>query len=272
MVLQPTDAAWWPIRIAGAAALILAATAIASPPSPRKPAWHRRLGLLAIAALTAHILLTVTIEPVFWQWLSPAIPLEIVLGLAAAAALLMTLAIRRSRALRLHLGSLRSLGLHRVAGIFACAAAGAHVALIAGTGRAVVLLCSGGIAAILAVGIRSERLTLAVAFVLGTGVATALAVGPLSELRLASLRMSPVDHAGFSHSDHGGIRCTTCHHNFVDRSGSENCITCHKRLTNAESIRVDRLFHAFCGDCHRSEKAAGRKTGPIDHCTGCHAY
>ena len=39
---------------------------------------------------------------------------------------------------------------------------------------------------------------------------------------------------------------------------------------DSETLRIDRMFHAFCTDCHRRERAAGSKSGPIDHCTGCH--
>ena len=102
-------------------------------------------------------------------------------------------------------------------------------------------------------------------------VGLALAFGPIASARLASMRSSPVDHAGFLHVDHGGISCTTCHHNFIDRTGKENCINCHKRLSTAETMRVDRMFHAFCGECHRQDRLASRETGPADHCSGCHA-
>jgi predicted CXXCH cytochrome family protein len=84
------------------------------------------------------------------------------------------------------------------------------------------------------------------------------------------LRSSPIDHAHFLHDDHTGFVCTTCHHNFTDRTGTENCITCHKALSTSEAMRVDRLFHAFCTDCHRRESLAGHKSGPLDHCTACH--
>ncbi|MGO4838534.1 cytochrome c3 family protein, partial [Rhizobiaceae sp. 2RAB30] len=200
-------------------------------------------------------------------------PVEIALGLAAAIALSMTLAVRRSRSLRLYAGPLATLGLHRIAGTVACVAAGAHVALVAGMPLTIVLFLACGVAVLLAAGMPTERhvAALLVTLAMGTGAAAALAAGPLSQARMASLRASPVDHAGFSHGDHRGIACTTCHHNFVDRTGNENCITCHKRLSVSEPMRVDRMFHAFCSECHRDEKAAGHKTGPIDHCTGCHA-
>ncbi|BCH35213.1 hypothetical protein MesoLjLc_71430 [Mesorhizobium sp. L-8-10] len=270
LVMQPTDAAWWLVRIPGVAALLLAAAAVAIPPAPRRPTWHAPLGRLAIAALFAHILSVVAQEPEIWRWLSAAMPVEIALGLGAAIALSMTLAVRRSRSLRLRVGPPATLGLHRIAGLVACAAAGAHVALVAGSTFTIVSLVACGVAMLLVAGNPAERHlpALIVTLGLGTGAAAALAAGPLAQTRLAGLRASPVDHAGFSHGDHGSIACTTCHHNFVDGSGKENCITCHKRLTISEPMRVDRMFHAFCGECHREEKAAGRKTGPIDHCMG----
>jgi Class III cytochrome C family len=272
LALQVTDIAWWLVRTPGLAALVLAAAAVAFPPPPRKLVWHRPLGWLAAAALGAHVVLAAGLEPNLWRWLSPAIPVEIVFGLVAAGALVIALGARQPRTLRLSRGSPTGLGLHRIAGTVACVAAAAHIAFIAGAEIAVALLMSSAIITLLAVTFQNARhiSSIAVALALIAGAAAMLAIPPLSEVRLGSLRISPIDHARFSHSDHGGIACTTCHHNFVDRSGGENCITCHKQLTTTEAMRVDRLFHAFCGDCHRTEKFAGRKTGPIDHCKGCH--
>jgi hypothetical protein len=272
VVLQPTDLYWWPVRLAGVAALLSAAAAIASPPSPRRQqGWHRTLGWLAVAAVSVHILL-VAWERKLWHWLSPAMPIEIILGIAAAACLALTLAVRRSRALRVNLGPLATLGLHRIAGVAGCITASAHIALAAGTSNAVILLLSGGGVALLATGPSREKYAwpVAIALALAAGGGAALAVGPLAALRLEQVRLSPIDHARFSHVDHDRFRCTTCHHNFVDRTGKENCMNCHKRLTRDEPMRIDRLFHRFCGDCHEDERRAGKMTGPIDHCSGCH--
>jgi hypothetical protein len=271
LALLPTELAWWPIRIAGSLALILAATALLLQPSPGYPVLHRLLGSLAIVAVSAHVLLVAAIEPEFWRWLTPAIPIEILLGIVAALGLFATLAVRRSQSLRSGVGPSAALSLHRIAGFAVCLAAAAHVVLIAGASSAVILLILAGMALIVATAITHERrlLPLIAIPVILSGLA-GLTAGPLSETRLASLRSLPVDHAHFSHADHTGFVCTTCHHNFTDRTGMENCINCHKRLSTSEAMRVDRLFHAFCSDCHRREKEAGRKSGPIDHCAACH--
>lgn len=272
LAIQPTDTAWWSVRLPGVFAFVFAVAALVLPRSPRKIASHRFLGWLAVAVLGAHILLTAVLEPALWRWLSPAIPLEIIAGLVAAVALFTTLAVRRSQTLRSGLGPPATFGLHRIAGTIACLAAGAHITLVAGMAIGVILLISAGIVVLLAVGFQREKHIPAVivAIAVITGVVAIFATGPLSEFRLTPLRISPVDHARFSHTDHGGFTCTTCHHNFLDGSGKENCISCHKRLTTVEPMRVDRIFHVFCGDCHSVEKRAGRETGPIDHCLGCH--
>ncbi|MGE0241852.1 MAG: cytochrome c3 family protein [Parvibaculaceae bacterium] len=272
LVLQPTDGWWWLVRVPGVLALLLAGLALLLPPAPDAAPWHRRLGSFAIVAVSLHVLLVAAFEPSFWRWLDRAVPVEIACGIAAALALFATLAVRRSRSLRSGLGSPTALLFHRIAGFTVVIAASAHVALIAGTGPVLFALLLASLLLTMAAALVPERrklVVLALPAILA-GMAAALAVGPLAQARLAPLRSSPVDHARFLHADHTGFVCTTCHHNFTDRTGTENCITCHKRLSTSEKMRVDRLFHAFCGDCHRRERLAGRKSGPIDHCTACH--
>ena len=266
LALLPTDAGWWLVRIPGILALLLAALALLVQPAPGGPPWHRLLGSFAIVALSLHVLAVAAFEPSFWRWLDRTLPVEIICGLVAALALFATLAVRRS------LSSPRALILHRIAGFIVVIAAAAHVALIAGADAAVAGLVLAGILLLVAGALVPERrkLVLMALPALLAGIVAALAVGPLAQARLAPLRSSPVDHARFLHDDHSGFVCTTCHHNFTDRTGSENCITCHKKLSTSETMRVDRLFHAFCTDCHRRESVAGRKSGPLDHCTACH--
>lgn len=266
LTLLPTDAWWWLIRLPGMLALLLSALTLFIQPNPGGPSWHRLIGSFAIVAASLHVLLVAAFEPSFWRWLTSAIPVEIICGLAAAFALFATLAVRRS------LSAPKSLILHRIAGFTVVIAAAAHVALIAGTGLAILGLVLAGTLLLVIGALLPERrkLVLLVFPAILAAIVAALAVGPLAQARLAGLRSSPVDHARFLHDDHSGFVCTTCHHNFTDRTGKENCITCHKKLSSSEKLRVDRLFHAFCSDCHRRESMAGRKTGPIDHCTACH--
>jgi hypothetical protein len=272
LVLLPTDGWWWLVRLPGMSALLLAALTLVIQPSPHGPSWHRLLGSLAIVAVSLHVLLVAAFEPAFWRWLTWTIPIEVICGLVAAIALFGTLAVRRSRNLRAGLGSPTAHLFHRIAGFTVAIAAGAHVALIAGTGAIVLGLLLVGTLLLVAGALLPEkrRLALIALPIILSGLIAALAAGPLAQARLAELRSSPIDHARFLHDDHAGFICTTCHHNFTDRAGTENCITCHKTLSTSEKMRVDRLFHAFCTDCHRRETIAGHRSGPLDHCTACH--
>jgi hypothetical protein len=170
------------------------------------------------------------------------------------------------------LGSPTALLLHQIAGFTVVVAASAHVALIAGTDVTMLgLILIGSLLLVAGALVPEKRNLMLIALpVILCGIVMALAFGPLVQARLTSLRSSPIDHAHFLHDDHTGFVCTTCHHNFTDHTGTQNCITCHKTLSTRESMRVDRLFHAFCTECHRRESLAGHKSGPLDHCTACH--
>lgn len=267
----PTDPLWWLVRLPGLLAFLLAPLTLFLPPSPSRLHLHRLVGSLAIISVSAHILLVAALEPSFWRWLTPAIPIEIILGIIAAFCLFATLWVQRSRNLRAGMGPPRTLLMHRIAGFTVCFAGLGHVVLIAGAATALILLAILGMALIIGFALTRERRLLPVVAipVVLSGLA-GLWAGPVAEMRLAGLRSSPVDHAGFDHADHTNFTCVSCHHNYTDKTGSEICITCHKRISLSETMRIDRMFHAFCTDCHRRERAAGRKSGPIDHCTGCH--
>ncbi len=272
IVLRPTDLSWWLVRLPGLVALLAAAAAIVIQPSPRSGRWHHWLGWSAGAATLLHILLVAGLHPKFWDWLAASVPLEIVFGILAALAQALTFFVQRPRFLRQRIGLTPALQLHRPAGFAVVLAAAAHVALIAGTPTwIVVLACLAGTA--LFVGILANRREAAIVAVIALSVACAVfvAIAPMAEARLAGLRRSPIDSAGFLHASHSKVTCVTCHHNFLDDTGKENCLNCHKRVSLSEPMRIDRMFHAFCGECHRDERTAGHKTGPIDDCSGCHA-
>ncbi|HWK65543.1 MAG TPA: cytochrome c3 family protein [Rhizobiaceae bacterium] len=272
LILQPTDHGWWATRLLGLAALMLAVGSIALRPLPGRRGWHKVFGWGALVALVAHVSLIMGLQPVFWRWLTPAVPVEIVAGIFAALAFAAALTLQRSAKLRRRLGPFRSQRAHRVAGHLLAAAAGAHVALIAGLGQVSAVLVMVCLILLLVDGFLRERhvAELAAALALFVIILAGIAAGPLASPRLATLRQAPVDHARFLHTDHTGLPCAGCHHNFADGSGNENCLTCHKRISASETTRIDRLFHAFCSDCHRRDVREGRKSGPIDDCNGCH--
>lgn len=272
LLLQPTDAGWWAARLFGVAALMLTAGTLFLRPASRQRPWHRILGWAALAALAGHVIMTTGAQPVFWRWMTPAIPIEIVAGIVALLSFLVVVLVQRSRTLRRRLGPFASLSVHRTTGYLLVAAASIHIALSAGMAVFAAAALLVGLAFLLIEGLLRERhvLRLAATLALFVGAIAWLATGLMAETRLASLRQAPIDHARFLHTDHTGLACAGCHHNFVDRTGSENCLTCHKRISISEATRIDGIFHLFCSDCHRTDKRAGKKSGPIDDCAGCH--
>lgn len=272
LLWQPTDATWWMARLLGVSALMLiAGTLFLRPGSTQRP-WHRIFGWSALAALIGHVVITTGFRPVFWRWLTPAIPIEILAGIVALVAFLAVLLVQRSRTLRRQLGPFSSLSVHRTAGYLLIAAACTHIALIAGMTVFAAAALLAGLAFLLTEALLRERhiVRLVATLALFVGAIAWLAMGSVAETRLTSLRQTPIDHARFLHTDHAGLACAGCHHNFVDRTGTENCLTCHKRLSVSETTRIDSMFHAFCSDCHRTDKRAGGQFGPIDDCNGCH--
>ncbi|MCG7505933.1 cytochrome c3 family protein [Mesorhizobium retamae] len=272
LLWQPTEAAWWAARLLGVAALLLISGTLFLRPAYGQRPWHRLFGWAALAALGGHVVVTTGFQPVFWRWLTPAMPLEIVAGIIALLAFLMVLLVQRSRTLRRRLGPFSSLSVHRTAGYLLIAAACTHITLVAGMAFSAAVGFLSGLAFLLVEGLLRERhvVRLAATLALFISAIAWLAIGSMAETRLAGLRQAPIDHARFLHTDHTGLACAGCHHNFVDRTGTENCLSCHKRLSVSEASRIDSMFHAFCSECHRADNRAGRKFGPIDDCNGCH--
>jgi hypothetical protein len=102
-------------------------------------------------------------------------------------------------------------------------------------------------------------------------IAGAFGLVAASNWRLERLATRALLPTRFEHAAHKTVACTTCHHNFVgERLGGKRCLACHKGLTRTEGMRIDTLFHDFCTSCHRSERAAGRKSGPVKACASCH--
>jgi predicted CXXCH cytochrome family protein len=108
---------------------------------------------------------------------------------------------------------------------------------------------------------------------LGAAILAALVVtlAGASRLRVERIAEQPLLPTRFDHAFHREVNCITCHHNFVERGlGTKQCLPCHKDWSTTEATRIDIMFHAFCTDCHRRERAAGEKSGPVKACDGCH--
>ena len=114
---------------------------------------------------------------------------------------------------------------------------------------------------------------LVVAIVLGSLVAllALLRDGTALALREPFLRRSEPLILGFPHEKHRAVNCITCHHNFVDRSGADSCISCHRSGRAAIRVGAEARFHDFCLGCHRDPPAYVTGHGPVTGCGTCHA-
>jgi Class III cytochrome C family len=75
----------------------------------------------------------------------------------------------------------------------------------------------------------------------------------------------------FPHDLHTSVSCVTCHHNYVDHTGTTACIECH-RSARSDLLRCSESeFHTFCRGCHTQLSLDGQpKHGPTRSCAGCH--
>jgi hypothetical protein len=104
----------------------------------------------------------------------------------------------------------------------------------------------------------------------------------------------------FPHDLHTSVSCVTCHHNYVDHTGTTACIECHRsahitaeaqppqsvvnqatlfgggkepglRAASAAPIKsAEQTFHTFCRDCHTQLALDSHKHGPTRSCAACH--
>lgn len=108
--------------------------------------------------------------------------------------------------------------------------------------------------------------------VLVCGVLLVFVGSPLVERGERAARYSsaaPILPMTFAHADHQTIVCLECHHNFVDDTGDENCMTCH--VTHPEVAHLlEEQFHGLCMGCHQTLTREGEASGPVRACAGCH--
>ena len=87
--------------------------------------------------------------------------------------------------------------------------------------------------------------------------------------RPAAVAQAPLLPMNFAHLDHTEHNCILCHHNYIDDTGRETCIACHKERPEVASL-IETQFHTLCRDCHVSLQRRSEASGPIRACVSCH--
>lgn len=75
----------------------------------------------------------------------------------------------------------------------------------------------------------------------------------------------------FPHEKHRAVSCVLCHHDYLDRSGTGSCVSCHRSGREDIRVGVEARFHDFCLGCHRDAPSYLTGHGPETGCDTCHA-
>jgi len=80
---------------------------------------------------------------------------------------------------------------------------------------------------------------------------------------------SKTGNVSFSHGLHTGLEgvgCDDCHHMGMDKG----CHDCHKKEAIGPLFNAREALHRQCIGCHKEDQEAGKATGPVKDCKGCH--
>lgn len=274
--------------------LLLPVRPRAGPPTPLTLRDHERLGWSALAASIAHVVLTLSSDPIAIEHLKPTAPVYEWAGLIALFSLLLLCPPATGMLRRLLWGNHRRFqGVHVAIACLLVPLLAVHVVTTGHwirRGVPAVLAILVGIICVLAV-LRPRRepsgpqeSTAPRRLVFGrhsgkiaiVALVAAFATSLLLQARAAIALREPVIarrapvKVAFPHDKHGAVACVECHHNFVDRTGSGGCYACHRSARHDLQVQAEARFHDFCLGCHRSPPRHFERAGPVTGCSTCH--
>jgi c(7)-type cytochrome triheme protein len=106
---------------------------------------------------------------------------------------------------------------------------------------------------------KTIALLVAVAFICTLGVALAAAPKPPQTVVLKGPTKPAVDFNHKKHAETLKIACTECHHKYVNGKNV---------WKQGKPMGLKEALHKNCIDCHKKEKAAGKKAPTM--CNECH--
>ncbi len=235
---------------------------------------HRRVGWIALGLGALHAVTLLAAQPLTSRYLLPSAPLYMLCGLAALIALGVLVATGISAR------SPAGIAAHAVLAALLLALLGAH---IIGSGQMLdrpskaIAACLILALALLGSALRARwahtRSRLLSSAVPGVMAAAALLLlpTPTGGSRLLQPAMSPPHvQVFFPHENHRAVSCITCHHNFVDKTGTDSCFDCHRGHRADLRQAAEATFHVLCRNCHVQLASQQAKHGPVRECSGCH--
>ena len=245
---------------------------------------HKIIGWCVLVAAAIHVAVVILAEPQAGRYLLPSAPLFMwcgVVALLCAIASVITGLSARSHMRRAPSTSRATL--HIVLAAVLMATVCAHVigssqllsgAFKTGTGLLLLGLPLGWYA----LRRRPARVTARRAsHLVAVGLIAVLPAATSKQHLLEPLTRPANIEVNFPHDSHTSVNCVSCHHNYVDHSGTTACFECHNnvqgqlRAASAAPIKSsESTFHTFCRDCHTQLALDGVKHGPTRSCSACH--
>lgn len=240
---------------------------------------HKLIGWWMLGMAAIHVALQLVSQPKIGRYLLPSAPLFMWCGVIAAilTAVLVQTGLTAKKALR-H-SHPRSANLHIVFAAAMVLALCAHILgsrqLVAGptkTAAIMLLLC----VPLVWFALRRRNSRTHQNRLRRLTHVSAAALIPLMPSPIAShLLLEPAAHPNrisvtFPHESHLSVNCVTCHHNYIDHTGSLPCVDCHRGERDDLPHSSEATFHVFCRDCHTQLAIQGLKHGPTRACSKCH--
>jgi len=256
---------------------------------------HKSLGWCVLGAAIAHVAFLLVAEPLSTRYLLPSAPLFmwcgivsllmlvalVITGLSARAQMRRAPVAARPAGSRNGEAGTSQATLHVVLASLAMTTACAHIVgssqLLSGAFKPVVVLLLVALPlGWYALRPRLRRSLARPASHLAAVALVALMPAPMSKQLLLEpvFRPSPIAVV-FPHDRHTSVNCVTCHHNYVDRTGTMACIECHRSTNTVAPLAglahsSESTFHTFCRDCHTQLALDSEKHGPTRSCSACH--
>jgi predicted CXXCH cytochrome family protein len=260
---------------------------------------HRRIGWTILTLGLLHVAILLVAQPLVGHYLLPSAPLYMLLGLAALIALAILVAtglsarsaLRNATAARAASTSSAtpatptSVSTHAILAALLLALVGAHILgshqLVDKPAKAITL-CLLLALPLLWTAWRSTRhhhrrapirplptllpscAAAAILFFLPIPTATPHLLQPAT---------TPSDlPLYFPHEKHTTVNCAICHHNFIDKTGVDSCLDCHRSARSDLTESAEATFHTFCRNCHTdlAQTPTTSKHGPTRACAACH--